>query len=85
MGQTFSTGEKGTSQQEYFIVPNKCLGEITMSTLEVRRIVGEIILYMEYFESHSTLEGAVEEDFRELLKYAREAWEVLTRTREREL
>ena len=56
-----------------------------MSTLEVRRIVGEMILYMEYFENHSTLEGAVEEDFRELLKFAREAWEVLTRTREREL
>ena len=56
-----------------------------MSTLEVRRIVGEMILYMEHFERHSMLEGAVEEDCHQLIKDARELWEVLTCTREREL
>lgn len=56
-----------------------------MSTLEVRRIVGEMILYMEYFERHFTLEGATEEDCHQLIKDARELWDVLTRTREREL
>lgn len=56
-----------------------------MSTLEVRRIVGEMILHMEYFERHSTLEEVAEEDCRQLIKDAKELWDVLTHTREREL
>ncbi len=56
-----------------------------MSTLEVRRVIGEMILYMEYFEKHSTLLQVQEEDCRQLIKDAREVWEVLTSTKEREL
>lgn len=56
-----------------------------MSTLEIRRIVGEMILYMEFFETHSALEEATEEDCHQLIKDAKELWDFLTRTKERKL